>query len=276
MSSFSKLVTADLQVVEIDANSAQQPDLLRTRIRYELVGSGKDFHRQQRVGEWGLEWEQNSSRNGFQLRRWEAFDETQSRSAEPVFADISGQALGATASYTSQLAHGVDYWRTVLDGASGIDIYGHNGVSVGDIDGDGFDDLYVCQPAGLPNRLYRNRGDGTFEDITEASGVGLLENTACALFADFDNDGRQDLIVVRASGPLAVPEPGRWQISSEARRVSVRHAAAGNLHRRGGGRLRSRWLAGYLLLSLRLLSGHGSVQVSRLLTTRPRTVRRIS
>ena len=97
---------------------------------------------------------------------------------------------------------GVDTWRTVIDGASGIDIYGHNGVSAGDIDGDGFDDLYICQPAGLPNRLYRNRGDGTFEDITESSGVGILDNTACALFADIDNDGKQDLIVIRASGPL--------------------------------------------------------------------------
>ncbi len=100
------------------------------------------------------------------------------------------------------MLHGTDYWRTVLDGASGIDIYGHNGVSVADIDNDGFDDLYVCQPAGLPNRLYRNRGDGTFEDITESSGLGILENTACALFADFHNNGRQDVIVVRANGPL--------------------------------------------------------------------------
>ncbi len=97
---------------------------------------------------------------------------------------------------------GVDYWRTVLDGACGSDIYGHNGVSVADVDGDGLDDLYVCQPAGLPNRLYQNRGDGTFEDITEISGLGILENTACAIFADFDNDGRQDVVVVRANGPL--------------------------------------------------------------------------
>jgi tetratricopeptide (TPR) repeat protein/peroxiredoxin len=110
--------------------------------------------------------------------------------------------LGSNSSYSAQLLHGADYWRTVLDGACGIDIYGHNGVSVGDIDGDGFDDLYVCQPAGLPNRLYRNRGDGTLEDVTAASGVGILDNTACALFADFDNDGRQDLIVVCTSGPL--------------------------------------------------------------------------
>ena len=129
-------------------------------------------------------------------------EETRSRSVNPVFTDITAQAFAGNSSYSGQLLHGADYWRTVLDGACGIDIYGHNGVSVGDIDDDGFDDLYVCQPAGLPNRLYHNRGDGTFEDITEASGVGILDNTACALFADFDNDGRQDLIVVRTGGPL--------------------------------------------------------------------------
>ena len=137
------------------------------------------------------------------LRSWRLSDETAEPLCRPRLLPTSRRtALGGNASYSAQLLHGADYWRTVLDGACGIDIYGHNGVSVGDIDGDGFDDLYVCQPAGLPNRLYRNRGDGTFEDITEASGVGVLENTACALFVDFDNDGRQDLIVVRASGPL--------------------------------------------------------------------------
>ena len=129
------------------------------------------------------------------------------RNTQPLFcAPLCGHrravAWQAIRPILHNCLHGADYWRTVLDVACGIDIYGHNGVSVGDIDDDGFDDLYVCQPAGLPNRLYRNRGDGTFEDITEASGVGVLENTACALFADIDNDGRQDLIVVRTSGPL--------------------------------------------------------------------------
>jgi tetratricopeptide (TPR) repeat protein len=216
MNPFSKVLTAEFQVVGIevvsgsllmatvttDGKDAVATGIqLRTRVRYELVGSGRDFYREQRVGHWELEWASTST-GEFRLRKWQALDETWSRAAEPVYLDIAAQAFGSNASYSSQLLRGADYWRTVLDGASGIDIYGHNGVSVGDIDGDGFDDVYVCQPAGLPNRLYRNHGDGTFEDITEASGVGILENTACALFADFDNDGRQDLIVVRTSGPL--------------------------------------------------------------------------
>lgn len=206
MSVFSKLVTAEFQVTSIEASpvsSTQFPEQLRTRVRYELVGTGAGFYREQRVGHWDLEWVSSSSTPGkFRLRRWLALDETKSRSASPMFVDIATPALGGNSSYSAQMLHGVDYWRTVLDGASGIDIYGHNGVSVADIDNDGFDDLYVCQPAGLPNRLYRNRGDGTFEDITDGSGLGILDNTACALFADFDNDGRQDVVVVCANGPL--------------------------------------------------------------------------
>jgi tetratricopeptide (TPR) repeat protein len=206
LSVFSKIVTAEFQVTNITRSPAFSPGLperLQTRVRYELVGAGAGFHREQRVGYWDLEWISPPSQAGdFRLWRWQAFEETQSRSKSPVFVDVTMSALGSNASYAAQLCRGVDYWRTVLDGASGIDIYGHNGVSVADIDDDGFDDLYICQPAGLPNRLYRNRGDGTFEDITEASGLGILDNTACALFADFDNDGRQDVVVVRANGPL--------------------------------------------------------------------------
>jgi tetratricopeptide (TPR) repeat protein/peroxiredoxin len=213
MSAFSKVITADFQVTSIDADmerrapspvpaqSAQRPGQLRTRVRYELVGAGRDSHREQRIGSWDLVWEAAPT-GEFRLRQWRTLEETRSRSTAPSYLDITSAALGGNASYSAQLLRGTDYWRTVLDSACGIDIYGHNGVSVGDIDGDGFDDLYICQPGGLPNRLYRNRGDGTFEDVTQSSGVGVIENTACALFVDVDNDGRQDLIVVRSNGPL--------------------------------------------------------------------------
>jgi len=208
LSEFSEVLTAEFEVTRIDSSKA--PTRLDTQVRYELVGSGKLFHREQRVGYWQLRWESAPS-GEFRLARWSALAETRSRAVAPIFEDITVQALGRNPSYSSQLLHGSDYWRTVLDGACGIDIYGHNGVSVGDVDNDGYDDLYVCQPAGLPNRLYRNRGDGTFEDITESSGVGILENTACALFLDIDNDGRQDLVVVRSDGPVLFLNQGGGQ-----------------------------------------------------------------
>jgi tetratricopeptide (TPR) repeat protein len=204
LSTFKTIHTAEFQITGIDAQSG---GALRTRVRYELVGEGVGFHREQRVGAWDLEWAA-APPDQYRLQRWRSLDETRSRSAKPWYEDIAPHAFGRASSYSEQMLRGVDDWRTVLDGACGIDIYGHNGVSIGDIDGDGFDDLYVCQPAGLPNRLYRNRGDGTFEDITESSGVGLLENTACAIFADFSNAGRQDLIVVRAGGPLLFSNQG--------------------------------------------------------------------
>jgi tetratricopeptide (TPR) repeat protein len=219
LSSFSKILTAEFQMTSIDAGSMPSAALssgqLQTRIRYEVVGTGHGFYREQRVGYWQLTWEQSAARE-FHVLNWQGLDETQSRSNAPAYVDIAAAALGGNPSYSSQLLHGTDYWRTVLDGACGIDVYGHNGVSIGDIDGDGFDDLYVCQPGGLPNRLYRNRGDGTFEDITEASGVGVVENTACALFVDVTNDGRQDLIVVRATGPMLFMNEGGGKFRQKA------------------------------------------------------------
>lgn len=216
LSGYSKILTAEFQVTGVDVTlmpastpvDQSSPVQVKTRIRYVLVATGPGFYREQRVGYWQITWQsptQTSPSSDFHVLEWKMLEETQSRyvgSAAPPYADITSAALGGNVSYAAQLLHGTDYWRTVLDGACGIDIYGHNGVSVGDIDGDGFDDLYVCQPAGIPNRLYRNRGDGTFDDITEASGVGVIENTACGLFVDVDNDGRQDLIVVRAAGPM--------------------------------------------------------------------------
>ena len=203
LSSFSRIDIAEFQVTRIEGDFHQEvaPKTLQTRIRYELAGTASGFHREQRVGNWMIAWEPSAD-GSFQVSRWRTLEETQARSSSPFYVDITAAALGQNPSYSGQLLHGTDYWRTVLDGASGIDIYGHNGVSVADIDNDGFDDVYICQPAGLPNRLYRNRGDGTFENITESSGLGILANTACALFADFDNDGWQDVIVVRANGPL--------------------------------------------------------------------------
>lgn len=79
---------------------------------------------------------------------------------------------------------------------SGLEGSGYcTGVAVGDIDNDGFPDLYVGEIDG--GRLYRNRGDGTFADITAESGVAGSGWVSSAAFLDYDHDGRLDLFVGR-------------------------------------------------------------------------------
>jgi tetratricopeptide (TPR) repeat protein len=68
------------------------------------------------------------------------------------------------------------------------------GVAVGDVDNDGHPDLFVTRLRSYA--LYRNRGDGTFEDATAAWGLaGIRDNPTSAAFADLDNDGDLDLYV---------------------------------------------------------------------------------
>ena len=196
----SKIEVAEFEIYGIKETSSG-PLTVELQIRYDMVAIRNDTRREERVGSLQTEWVRDKS-DAWKVRKWILGDETQSVGNGTAFVDVTSQALGATESYNSQMLRGVDYWRTTLDGASGIDIYSNNGVAAGDYDNDGFDDFYVCQPAGLPNRLYRNRGDGTFEDVTEKAGVAVLDNTACALFADFENRGFQDLLVVCGSGPL--------------------------------------------------------------------------
>jgi FimV-like protein len=121
---------------------------------------------------------------------------------KPLFRDVTEHVFGAVPSFREQLGPGNSYWRARLDSACGIDVYGNQGIAVADIDNDGMDEIYVCQPGGLPNRLYKLHPDGAAEDWTERSGLGVLDETTCALFADFRNSGRQDAVVLRSSGPL--------------------------------------------------------------------------
>src|SRR4051812_32257281 len=80
-------------------------------------------------------------------------------------------------------------------------------VSVADFDGDGKPDLYFTNSRfGEPNALYRNRGDGTFEDVAARAGLADLNRrgdgvSMGAVWGDFDNDGREDLLVYRYGYP---------------------------------------------------------------------------
>ena len=99
------------------------------------------------------------------------------------------------------LEAGVDYLQQ-SSGSGGVAAM-TGGAAVGDFDGDGLDDLFVTRYDDY-DLLFRNLGDGTYEDATAAAGLdafNLLSNGAA--FCDLDNDGDQDLYVTTASvGPV--------------------------------------------------------------------------
>jgi hypothetical protein len=80
-------------------------------------------------------------------------------------------------------------------------------VAVADVDADGHADLYITNSReGSRNRLYRNRGDGTFDEVAEAYGVADVNAAADgvsmgAVFGDYDNDGFEDLFLYKWGRP---------------------------------------------------------------------------
>ena len=73
----------------------------------------------------------------------------------------------------------------------------HPAVSIVDLDSDGLDDFFLARPH-RPSLMFRNKGDGTFEEIGGSVGLRLEYDCTCSLFADFDNDGDQDVFIGRA------------------------------------------------------------------------------
>lgn len=98
----------------------------------------------------------------------------QTKHLDRLFRNIAGE-------------HFVDV--TVQSGL-GDESYTH-GVSAGDYDSDGFQDLYVCNIGS--NRLYRNCGDGTFQDVTAESGLKGGGWSTSGLIADLNGDGLPEI-----------------------------------------------------------------------------------
>ena len=114
------------------------------------------------------------------------------------------------------------------------------GLAILDYDGDGFPDIYLInsgplagvthEPAGTkrqPNRLYRNRGDGTFEDVTEKAGVGGVGYGIAAAAADYDNDGFTDLYVVNVGRSILYHNRGNGTFEDVTEKAGLARTATG-------------------------------------------------
>ena len=126
-----------------------------------------------------------------------------------LFRDSTEAVLAREAVFDAQLRPGIDHWLARLELSTGVDVGGWQGLAIGDADGDGLEDIYLCQPGGLPNRLFLQNGDGSARDASAAAGVDWIDSTHAALFVDLDQDGDPDLVVAVDEGVLVQSNDGR-------------------------------------------------------------------
>ncbi|HEX6882774.1 MAG TPA: VCBS repeat-containing protein [Planctomycetota bacterium] len=127
-----------------------------------------------------------------------------------VLADASAALFGAAPAWAEQLLPGINAWRARLDTRLGVPFVSHAaGIAIADVDGDGLEDLYLCQPGGLPNKLFLHQPDGTVRDASAEAGVDFLDFSRSALLVDLDGDGDRDLAVNAAERLLLMGNDGR-------------------------------------------------------------------
>lgn len=112
---------------------------------------------------------------------------------QTLFADCARSVLEANDCYEPQLLRGMNHWLGRSQDLRYFFSFGNPGLAVADVNGDGFDDLYLSQEEGLPNRLFLQNPDGTARDVSAEWQVDWLHNSRGVLLLDFDNDGDQDL-----------------------------------------------------------------------------------
>ena len=226
LSGYESVDWAKFKVVSIEPMGEEAA---RTSLLFQLAGLTNAGYRQQANVQWRCEWEK-STQGRWLLASIEVGPSERSRSREAAFADVSRSALGGNASFHHQLKFGTEAWRTRMDAASGMDVYGQQGLAIGDYDGDGREDFYLTQPGGLPNRLFRNLGSGRFADVSAEAGLDALDGSSAAFFADIENDGTQDLILILSTGqPLLFINGGRgeFRMSREGFPLGVKPGAVG-------------------------------------------------
>jgi enediyne biosynthesis protein E4 len=182
--SFASVLEAGLHIDQLEQWGGST---LAATVRFEVIGTPKGAP-QAGIDRARFRMTFERGADGVRIRAVTLLDGDRLISDAPQFVDVAHEA-------------GVDfrnqYYPAFLNGkmAFGMIRYGPGGISAVDVDNDGFYDLFV--PDGVASRLFHNNGDGTFADVTAASGLAGLDGVSVGVFADYDNDGFKDLFVSR-------------------------------------------------------------------------------
>ncbi len=168
---------------------------VETRVLVEIAGTlaGKEALGEVHA-EWRCRWAEGESLQLLQLTV-ESMQLTTSGGTQPWFEDVTGSVMAEVHGGRDQILTGIESWAQRVTRYGDLFLTGHHGLAIGDVNGDGREDVYVCDGGSLPNRLYVQQADGTVRDRSREAGVDFLEDSRGALLIDLDNDGDQDLAV---------------------------------------------------------------------------------
>ena len=185
---------AKFKIVQVDLKESE----LTTHVYVEISDRAESIS-SQLTAQWICDWSVPRGDDELpRLRKIRTLAHEQVVAKAPsgaLFVDCTEAALGSNESYRQHVLTGYDHWVTRISRLEMMRYMGLHGVSVADTNGDGLEDIYMCDVGGLPNRLFVQAADGTFVDRSDDSGLNWLEYTTSALFVDLDNDGDQDAVL---------------------------------------------------------------------------------
>ncbi len=179
-----KLKTVGIQAGEDFAD-------LALLVQWQARGGGGALHT--RTARFGARFE--GRREAPRLVRLELEGGTHVRAEAPLFRERTEDLLAGVPA-RSWLQFGIDHWRARLDTRLDVPVVGHPaGIALGDLNGDGREDLVLAQPGGLPNLLLVRTPDGGFSDVSHEAGIDFLEFTRAVLVFDLDGDRDRDIVM---------------------------------------------------------------------------------
>ena len=180
------------KIVGIDLKSDQET--FNTKVLFN-INYKTNSNIVQKNAVWSINWKGLDEHTKISDITIESFSQAIRQKAFPLFTEITESVIGENSCYTTQLAHGMNHWLTRAPVRAMLNRFGTPGISIGDVNGDGLDDFFLCQEPGLPNRLFIHQKDGKALELSKEWGVDWIEDSRSSVIADFDNDGDQDLAV---------------------------------------------------------------------------------
>lgn len=207
----SSQIAADHHIYSKIVSVSQNGNSFQTDVLVEGGGVTRGGRRQW-TAIWDCSWRYENESPRLTRVAVKDYEEVDSRT-DAWLKDCTAGVLGESSGYQNQLRYGMDYWVNKLEHRLHVNRLGHHGLAVSDVNDDGLEDLFVCQPGGLPNLLFVHHSDGTASERAGESGLAILDDTTAALFADFDNDGDQDLAILTVSGGFVFANNGQGRFT---------------------------------------------------------------